>query len=230
MLHPSGHRWLLISGYGGEQLAGVVVVGVGEHLRGGALLDDPAAVHDRDVGRDVADHREVVGDEQHREAELALELADQVEHRALDRDVERRGDLVGDEHLRAAGERAGQRDPLPLAAGQLGRPVAGPRRVEVDQLEQPGDLGAALGAGAAGRQRLGDALADRHPRVERRVRVLEDHLQRARPAARRDRLAVEQDLAAGHGRQADRGARQRGLARTRTPPPGRRPGPTAPSG
>ena len=51
---------------------------------------------------DVADDGEVVGDEEHREPELALELADQVEHRALDGDVERRGDLVGDHDLRAA--------------------------------------------------------------------------------------------------------------------------------
>ena len=55
------------------------------------------------------------------EAELALQLADQVEHRALDRDVERGGDLVGDEHLRAAGERPGEGDALPLPAGELRR-------------------------------------------------------------------------------------------------------------
>ena len=53
----------------------------------------------------------------------------------------------------------------------------------------------------------------RHPRVERGVRVLEDHLQRA--AAGRGvghRLAAEQDPAGVDGRQADRGAGQRGLA------------------
>ena len=176
--------------------------------------------------RDVADHREVVGDEQDREAELALELADQVEHRALDGDVERRGDLVGDDDLRAAAEGARQGDALTLAAGHLGRPVAGPRGIEVDQLEQPGDLGPPLGAGAAGRQRLGDALADRHPRVQRRVGVLEDHLQGTGPAAHRDRLAVEQDLAAVPRCEPDRGAGQRWTCRTRTPPPARRPGPT----
>jgi hypothetical protein len=44
----------------------------------GALLgdlDDLAQIHDRDAVADVLDHREVVGDEEVGEAELALQIA-----------------------------------------------------------------------------------------------------------------------------------------------------------
>ena len=109
----------------------------------GADLDDAAEVHDRDVVRHVAHDGEVVGDEQHRQAAARrCSSPDQVEHGALDRDVERRGDLVGDEHLGAAGERAGHGDALPLATRELRRVRSRPRRVEVDEFEQPRDLGA----------------------------------------------------------------------------------------
>ena len=45
--------------------------------------------------------------------------AQQVDDRGLHRDVERGGDLVADEQRRLGGERAGDRDPLALAARQL---------------------------------------------------------------------------------------------------------------
>ena len=65
-------------------------------LRDGAGLDDLAAMHDGDALADVAHDGEVVGDEQQREAELALELAQQIEDLGLDRDVEGGYRLVGD--------------------------------------------------------------------------------------------------------------------------------------
>ena len=101
---------------------------------------------------------------------------------------------------------------LALAAGHLGRPVEGSRGIDVDQLEQPCDLGPPFGAGAAGRNRFGDALPDRHPRIERRVGVLEDHLQGTVPAAGRNRLTVKHDPPAVDRRQADRGPGEGRLA------------------
>ena len=80
-------------------------------------------VHDRDVAGHVAHHGQVVGDEQDRQAQLALQLADQVEHGALDRDVQGGGDLVGDEHLR--GGRPGRAPARPVGAA---RPRAAPDR------------------------------------------------------------------------------------------------------
>jgi hypothetical protein len=126
------------------------------------------------------------------------------------------GDLVGDDHVRPPGQCPRQRDPLPLAAGQLARqPVHGARR-QPDLLDEP--LGLAAPGGAPGdraaRNGLGDRLAGGHPRVEGRVRVLEHHLQRPPPAPRH-RLAVEQDRARGRGDEPDGGARQGRLAGTR---------------
>ena len=86
--------------------------------------------------------------------------------------VERAERLVEQQHLRVDGERAGQRHPLALAAGQLRR-VAVLEPVEADDLEQLVDLPGDLGLGPlADRQAEGDVVAHRHV-LERRV-VLED--------------------------------------------------------
>ena len=63
--------------------------------RGGSDLDDAAEIHHRDAVADVPHDREIVRDEQDREAELALQVAQQVEDLRLDRDVERGDRLVG---------------------------------------------------------------------------------------------------------------------------------------
>jgi hypothetical protein len=127
------------------------VLRVGKDRGSRAGLDDAPEVHDRDVARDVAHHREVVRDEQDREAQLPLQLPDQVEHRGLDRDIERRGDLVGDEDARSSGEGARERDALPLPAGEARGVGARTSRVEVDELEQPPRLRLAFRAVAATR-------------------------------------------------------------------------------
>jgi hypothetical protein len=93
--------------------------------------------------------------------------------------------LVEDDDRRVGGERARDRDSLPLAAREL--VWEPPRRAgcQADLFEELGDARAALCARreAERRQRLGDLLADPPPRVERRERILEDHL-KARELAR----------------------------------------------
>ena len=84
-------------------------------------LDDLAQVHHGDAIRDVADDRQVVGDEEVREPELVLELGEQVDDLRLNRDVERRHRLVQDHQLRVQGKRASDADPLALAPGELVR-------------------------------------------------------------------------------------------------------------
>ena len=105
-------------------------------------------------------------------------LAEQVHHLGLDRDVEGRDRLVGDDQLRLDRERPGDADALALAARELVRVAVDVLGVEADQLEQllhPGLLLALVQAVHA--QRRADRIvADRVPRVERGVRVLEDHL------------------------------------------------------
>ena len=58
-------------------------------LRGIPHLDDLAEVHDGDSIADVADNRQVVGDEDIGEVQLSLELDQQIEHLRLDGYIER---------------------------------------------------------------------------------------------------------------------------------------------
>ncbi len=125
------------------------------------------------------DHREIVADEQDRQAALGAERGEQIEDFRLHGDVERRRRLVGDQQLGAAGERHGDHHPLPLAARQRERIGAG----EPIGIAQPHPLQQSnrLRAGPRARpaamqpQRFGDLIADAMQRVERRHRLLEHH-------------------------------------------------------
>ena len=87
--------------------------------------------------------------------------------------------LVADDDLGPQGERAGDADALALAAGELVRVPVDVLRVEPDQVEQLLHLAPAaalrrhLGVDL---ERLADEVTDGHPRVQRGVRVLHDHL------------------------------------------------------
>ena len=102
----------------------------------GELLQPAGAHHADPVG-----HRQrlrlVVGDEDGGDAELELEPADLLAQLHPHLGVERRQRLVEQQHPRAQGERAGQRDPLLLAAGELVR-VAVAVVGQADQLQQLG--------------------------------------------------------------------------------------------
>ena len=137
---------------------------------------------------DLADHREVVRDEDVGEVELALQVLQQVQDLRLHRDVERRDRLVADDQLRLERERARDPDPLALAAGELVRVAVDVLGREADAGEQLADAALHVLLGAVDRERLADDLADALARVQRRVRVLEDDLhllaQRPQPALR----------------------------------------------
>ena len=83
------------------QPAGVGMARVGEHVCRRAILDDLAGIHDGHPVGDARDHAEVVRDQHHRDAELALQICQQPQDLRLDGDVERGGRLVGDQQLRA---------------------------------------------------------------------------------------------------------------------------------
>ena len=119
----------------------------------------------------------------------ALQVAHQVQHLRLHRDVERGGRLVADQEPRLRRQRAGDRDPLPLAARELVRILRAVGGGEPDLREQRRDAVRDLGptdAGLARTDRLGDDVVDGPARIQARVRVLEDHLHAAaRRALRR---------------------------------------------
>ena len=123
----------------------VVVLRVVEDARRRPLLDHDAAVqHDRVVG-ELAHHREVVADQHVGHAGRVADVGEQVQHLRLDRHVERGDRLVEDQHPRLGGQRARDRDPLALPAGQRPRQRAGLPLVEADQLGQLLDPGPRCG-------------------------------------------------------------------------------------
>ena len=67
----------------------------------------------------MLDHREVVGDKEIGEPELALQIAQEVDHLRPHRDVEGRDRLVADDRARMQCEGAGDADPLALGAGEF---------------------------------------------------------------------------------------------------------------
>ncbi len=113
--------------------------------------------------RDVLDDGEVVGDEQHRQAEAVLQVGQQVDDLRLDRDVERRHGLVGDDELGLHRQRPGD-DRAAAAArrrtradsGRGSRPTARPARAG------PPSGRLAIGGRADGvqRQRVAEHRAD----------------------------------------------------------------------
>jgi hypothetical protein len=94
------------------------------------VLDQPAVRQHRHPVADVPDHRQVVGDEQHRQREPPAQLGQQVEDLGLGGEVQRGGDLVGDEQRRVRGQGPRDRDALPLPAGELVRVAVGGARVQ----------------------------------------------------------------------------------------------------
>ena len=141
-------------------------------------FDDPAEIHDCDAIGDVPHDREVVRDEQIREVELLLQLLEQVDDLRLDRDVERGDRLVRDDEVRIDRDCACQSDALALASGELVRIAPGRIGRQSDDLEQVANPPARLAPTreAVGPEWLADDATHAVARVERRVRILEDHL------------------------------------------------------
>ena len=185
-------------------------------------LDDAAQVHHRNPRRDVLDHRQVMGDEQVGDAELALQVLQQVDDLGLHRDIQRRHRLVADDQPRFASQRTRDAYALALAARELVRVALGMLGRQPDGAQQFGHpLRLAPDMQAVQHQRLGQGLAHRHSRVQRRVRVLEDDLQVAPLGAQRASvecgqiLAVKANAAGAGCDQPQHQAAQRGLAAAR---------------
>ena len=149
-----------------------------------ADLLDPALVED---GQPVA-HRErlllVVGHVDERDADLLLDRLELDLHLLAELEVERAERLVEEQHARPVDERAGERDALALAAGQLAR-LARLVALEADHPQRLGDARRRAPPSATLRtiRPYADVVADGHVR-EQGV-VLEDRVDVA--VERRDR-------------------------------------------
>ena len=127
------------TGQRAQQAPGVGVLGVVEDLLDRPLLDDLPGVHDQHAVGDLGDDAEIVGDQDHRQVAVAVQLFDQLQDLRLDRDVEGGGRLVGDQDLGL--ERQRHRDHRPLAhpAGELVR-VVSTRALGVRDPDRPQQL------------------------------------------------------------------------------------------
>lgn len=105
-------------GNGGQERPRVRVDRIAHQHLTRRQLHDPACAHDRDPVGHVVDDREVVRDEQHRQAELFLQVLEKIQDLCLHRNIECRNGFIADEKLRHERERPGNPDALPLAAGE----------------------------------------------------------------------------------------------------------------
>ena len=162
----------------GHERLRVGVLRVAEHLAPVGDLHDLAEVHHGHPVADVLNHAHVVGDEQVRQPELPLQIAQQVQDLRLDRYVEGGYGLVADNEVGLQDQRPGDPDPLSLTPRELVRIAPRVVRLEAHEVHHPGYLAAAFApvAEAVDAQPFADAVGDRCPWIEARVRVLEDHL------------------------------------------------------
>jgi len=187
----------------GEESPRVRVKGIPVELVARRHLYEVAEVHHADAIGEVADHGEVVGDEEVGKAALLLEAVEEVYDLGLDRDVQSRNGLVGDDEARFYGEGASDANPLPLSTGKfVGKAVRMLAR-ETHSLEQRVNALAALRRGfgkPVDVDAFGDDVQHHHPRVQRSVRILKDHLclasiaKETPPTQDEDISAVEEDL------------------------------------
>ena len=109
---------------GREKGAGIGLPRRIEDLADGAELDDLSLLHDHDVIGEIANDRQVMGDEDEGDPHLAAQPVEKLDHLRLDGDVERGNGLVADDQLRLERKRPGNGDALALAAGELVRIAA----------------------------------------------------------------------------------------------------------
>ena len=207
----------------GEEGTGVRVSRPAIELTSRRHLDDLAQVHHRDPVGDVLNDRQVVRDEEIGQVELGLQALEQVDDLGLDRDVEGRNWLVANDEGGVDRQRAGDADPLSLASRELMGVAVGEPRVHPDDVKQLVDP--VLPLFPLGQledvDRLADDVAHRLARVERRVRILEDHGHLAPPGAQPfasllgDVFAFEMDRAGRGFEQPDQGSTKGRFAASR---------------
>ena len=166
-----------------------------------------------------------MGDEKERQVELSPQVGQQVEDLRLDRHVQRRNRLIADDELGVESEGARDADALSLAARELVRVASRVVASEPDRLQIVLDsfvsnrtVAPPILAVGLCQKAFADDVADRHPGIERAVRILEDDLHSAahlleRIALKREDIrAVEVDLTRGCLLEAEHRSTQRRLA------------------
>ena len=121
-----------------------------------------AQIHHHDAVRDMFDHAQIMGDENHRQAHLFLQIGQQVHHLRPDRHIQRRHWLITDHQLGFQDQRPGDADALTLPAGKfmgIAVQLVGQQADPLHDIAHPGAHHVGGGVGLMGHQRLGDDLA-----------------------------------------------------------------------
>lgn len=209
------------AGNGGDQLAGVIAPRHGEQLGGGTVFYPFTAVQYRNAVRNPPHRRQIVRNKQVGQVPFLLQLLQQMQDLRLHRDVERRRGLIQYQYSRLQHQRAGNRHPLTLAAGQFVRPAVqqiGRQRDPFEQLTHP-----PIALWFADRREIQQRFFN-HPikslfGIERAERILINQLNALpkltqRFAPETDNIdAVDQDLPGIRPLEAQQATRQRAFAR-----------------
>src|SRR5690606_38941853 len=204
----------------GQQRVRIWVIGAREDLGGRRALDDPAQVHDGHAVGYVPDHTQIVADEQIGKAVLLAQVHEQVDDLRLDGYVQRGHGLVAHQELGFDHQRAGNADALALAAGNLVWKTVAVFAVQAHFGQGAVNARRYLGGGrqVVHLERFAQDLPQALARIERGLRVLEDHLHAQRvgqalgAAQVLDGPALIQQFAFGLAVQAGHDAAQRRLA------------------
>ena len=144
---------------------------------GRRFLDDPAAVHDRDLAAVLGHDPKVVCDQENRHPRLFLQPMHQVKDLGLDGDIQPGRRLVGDQEPRPGGQHHRYQHALAHAAAELVR-IGMQSQLGVWHLYLSKQLHRTffcVRAPTLVADRACDLGAHRHQWIERAARALEDH-------------------------------------------------------
>ena len=145
----------------------------------GPVFDDLAMLQDRHVVAEHADDGEIVADEHHCETEPLLQVLQQQQDMRLRRHVEAGHDLVGNDEVRLQRQRPRDPGSLALTSGQLVRIAVDEISRQPDKIEQGRGAITLISSSLQASihlQRTRQRRAQSQPGIQRRLRVLEDHL------------------------------------------------------
>jgi len=166
------------AGYLRQQRLGVWVPRVGEQFIDRRGFHDAAQVHDRYAIAQMADHTQVVADEEVGQVQLIAQIHEQIQNLCLDRDIQRGDGFIADEQPGLHGQGACDTDALALPAAELMRVAETQARIQAGAFELGTDV-VILVRGihqAMQSRRFSNDAVDTQPRVQTGLRILEDHL------------------------------------------------------
>jgi hypothetical protein len=141
-------------------------------------LDNRSQVHYGYAACHLPHNRHVMRDEQIRERQLPLQPEKQIYNLRLDRHIESAQRLVANDEAWMRRQRPSNSDALALAAAKLAWHSTRCLGAETDQIQQLHDAtSSSFGIHALDQQRFANDILHPLPRIEARIRVLENHLQ-----------------------------------------------------